>query len=123
MRNSLKLSSDYVKAIITKKFGPGSNTALITLPSFDAKIQLFRACKIYNNGKSDDQPRMLITDFLTPRTVNLLKDIRGINNNLSDYTRFYAIFTYNGRIFVKHAEEDDPQVVRSVKEFTALISE
>lgn len=122
LNESMKLTLQFAQVVKIKKFGDGLNTVLMTLPSFDAKIKLFRAAKVYNDNKEENQPRLYFNDFLTPRTTKLLKDIRGINKNLSDHNCFHAVFTYNGRIFVKKSKDDSPELIRSVKEFTGMIS-
>ena len=96
----LKLAKNLVELVTISKFAKEINAVLLEFPSIEAKRQLFRAKKTYNENLDDEdenENKLYINDLLTKRNYELLKLARELKND----KKIQDAYSFDGNVFIR----------------------
>ena len=105
--DTLLLTEDQMRQINLKKMPRSENIYCISLDSISLKGHLFKKCKELS------PENFYLSEFLTKKKHKLMYDLRKLKSNDSTIERIYS---FNGRIFVKKTNVNDPILVRNVSD-------
>ena len=103
------------------KFGNAQNTVLLSFPTLNLKLELYKHLKKFKGEQSTENKRnFFMDDLLTQKKLQLFKQLR----DLKKQEKIYSVYTFRDNIFVKIKDKDeDPKIIRTQNDIDKIMTE